>query len=461
MVNINGEVADTIMGQTVPTDSTPGPLYAEDIANNLLYHVAPHTHTGPGNLDGYQLGAESLDITSDINFNTTNLNSLRSARFTSQSSSLVGSQDLNSIYVVNGNLFYNNNDGYAVQITTNNTIVDVSNFLTSLTPVSITNPVVPFVIPSSATYNLLEISSSTNAVTITLPIAASVANGRFYFFQDVGGVAETNNVTIQVAGGSGNLIYNSSNAGATSVVLADQNFGGYIYSNGSNNWHIQLFSTLTYNTETITFAGTSDLVIDSALTVGLSGVVTVDGNGASGGAVVFDAGSTLHMVNGSTTTLAGTTQITNTAFLEASSGATVTLNTGVATTLNGTNSIGGNSTFTGNCTFAGVYVQTRLITASYVCDSSTPDFFLDCNSASNTITITLPNAAVSGRIIIINSGLHAASNGITINSVSSQLIIVQPYTDNNQIASASTSYNIVVNSIPLRLVSSGSNWISF
>jgi len=459
MVNINGEVADTIMGQTVPTDSTPGPLYAEDIANNLLYHVAPHTHTGPGNLDGYQLGAESLDITSDINFNTTNLNSLRSARFTSQSSSLVGSQDLNSIYVVNGNLFYNNNDGYAVQITTNNTIIDVSNFLTSLTPVSITNPVVPFVIPSSATYNLLEISSSTNAVTITLPIASTVSNGRFYFFQDVGGVAETNNVTIQVAGGSGNLIYNSSNAGATSVVLADQNFGGYIYSNGSNNWHIQLFSTLTYNTETITFAGTSDLVIDSALTVGPSGVVTVDG----GGAIVFDSGSILHMVNGSTTTLAGTTQITNTGFLEASSGAAVTLNAGVATTLNGTNSIGGNSTFTGNCTFAGVYVQTRLITADYVCDSISPDYFILCNSGSGAITITLPPANTAGRVLIFQGGPASSTpNVVVLQTVSGQLILVPSYTDNGSAGtSASTTYTIQEHYIPVRLISVGSNWNFF
>ena len=51
-ITINGEYIDLVMGMLVPNTQTPGELYAVDLYNDLILHVAPHRHTGPQNLDG-------------------------------------------------------------------------------------------------------------------------------------------------------------------------------------------------------------------------------------------------------------------------------------------------------------------------------------------------------------------------------------------------------------------------
>ena len=96
----------------IPT-VTLGPTYASE--NNAAFTtIDSHDHTTG---KGVPVPSNGLNINNDLPFNGYNAASLRSARFTSQSAPLSTPSDVSSIYVSNGNLFYNNQLGQQVQIT--------------------------------------------------------------------------------------------------------------------------------------------------------------------------------------------------------------------------------------------------------------------------------------------------------------------------------------------------------
>jgi hypothetical protein len=102
------------MGLVLPTVSvTPGPLYATE-NNTALTSIDSHDHTSG---KGLQVPTAGLNINADLPFAGFNATALRSTRFNSQSATLATGSDLNCLYVVNGNLYYNNASGVAVQVT--------------------------------------------------------------------------------------------------------------------------------------------------------------------------------------------------------------------------------------------------------------------------------------------------------------------------------------------------------
>ncbi len=102
------------MGLVLPTVSvTPGPLWATDV-NAAFTVIDGHNHT-VGN--GVQVPTLGLNINADLTMNGYNLTGLRSTRFNNQSSTLSLSTDVGCLYVVNGNLYYNNVIGNQIQIT--------------------------------------------------------------------------------------------------------------------------------------------------------------------------------------------------------------------------------------------------------------------------------------------------------------------------------------------------------
>ena len=108
------------MSLTNPTPSTgvtgsgePGPLYATDISGDLVL-IDAHDHSSG---KGVQITPQGLNINADLAFNQNNALTLRSARFTSQPSGLIGVGDVSSIYVRLGDLWYNNSAGTPVQVT--------------------------------------------------------------------------------------------------------------------------------------------------------------------------------------------------------------------------------------------------------------------------------------------------------------------------------------------------------
>lgn len=107
------------MNLVLPVPSVQlGPLWATEL-NTALTSVDQHDHT-PGN--GKTLGSSSLTINADFPFNSYNAITLRTARFTSQGSALSLPTDLSCLYVVSGELFYNDGSGNQVQLTLNGAI---------------------------------------------------------------------------------------------------------------------------------------------------------------------------------------------------------------------------------------------------------------------------------------------------------------------------------------------------
>lgn len=105
-----------------------GPQWATDL-NACLSVIDQHDHSS-GN--GVQITSAGINITADLPLNGNNLTTIRSARFSSQASALVLGTDLNCSYVINGDFYYNNSSGTAVQITNGGSIAGATGSITGL-----------------------------------------------------------------------------------------------------------------------------------------------------------------------------------------------------------------------------------------------------------------------------------------------------------------------------------------
>jgi len=262
-LTINNEILDPVMGLTVPTYTTPGTLYATDITSDLLI-VASHTHTGSNNLDGNQLNADSLNITTDINLNSTNLDSARSLRLTSNTSNIGGPSDINCVYDVNGDLWFNDGFGNKIRLTQSGSISPsaAANTL-EFVPVAITGSgPTPFVIPTNAIYNLLNVNVSTLYSLVNLPISSNTPAGRIFYFNDVNNNASNNNITIEISNGSGDTIdYNGT--AQSGVNLTYNGASGFVYNGGSGVWYLKLFTNQAFKNTTLSFTGSTVILTNS------------------------------------------------------------------------------------------------------------------------------------------------------------------------------------------------------
>lgn len=95
-----------------------GPQYAQE-NNTAFTTIDQHTHV-PG--QGLPVPTAGLNINADLPINNYNITSQRSSKFTSQATPLALVTDINCLSVVNGELFYNDLNGTAVQITLNGAV---------------------------------------------------------------------------------------------------------------------------------------------------------------------------------------------------------------------------------------------------------------------------------------------------------------------------------------------------
>lgn len=104
------------MNLTIPTVSvSPGPEYAESINADLAL-IAAHTHIdGEGN----PVPVAGLDIDDDLPMNAHALTEAGAVAFEDLDATLV---DVTRIYVKDGDLYYNNDDGVPIQLTVGTTI---------------------------------------------------------------------------------------------------------------------------------------------------------------------------------------------------------------------------------------------------------------------------------------------------------------------------------------------------
>lgn len=94
-----------LYGITIGVDSG---LLIEQNFNSSVGIIDSHNHS-PGS--GVQIQPNGLNINSDLTFQSNNATHLNSALFTSLSTTLTAAQYINCIYVVNGNLYFNDGLG--------------------------------------------------------------------------------------------------------------------------------------------------------------------------------------------------------------------------------------------------------------------------------------------------------------------------------------------------------------
>ena len=282
---------DPVTGIVIPTPGEePGEQYAVDISNGMLT-LAHLTHTGEANQDGYQIPAAGLNIDADVSCQNNNLTNLRSIRLTEQSSTLSGVGDLDCVYDVNGNLFFNNGSGTPVQITAGAVLNSgsASGYVVTTTSINLT-------IPSNAIYNFVGVHSGASAITITLPLAADVPDGYHYVIKDIDGYASTNNITIRTAGDSMD--------GSTKAVMTTNYQAAIFVGDGVSNWGVLPFDKTSYNDgDTLVFTGNvsneTEIVMD-----GYSAIIL-----NSNSVLAAEAGSIITVANGGTMFMSGLLEV--------------------------------------------------------------------------------------------------------------------------------------------------------
>lgn len=220
----------------IPTE-TLGPTYAQYVSDGIDT-IDGHGHTGNGT-DGIQITSAALNINEDVSWASNNINNLRTVRFTNLTSVPAGTSDVACAFFVDGNFYINSGSGDTVQITDGSQIDNTS----GNTTYSLQELAGNLTIGATDTYVL--VNTDTNAArTITLPVANSVAAGRYYIIIDQTGLAQTNPITINKSGAD-------TIDGATSYVVR-ANFGAVVLiSNAVNQWNaVSYFNTRVGNLTT-------------------------------------------------------------------------------------------------------------------------------------------------------------------------------------------------------------------
>lgn len=229
------------MGLPIPTLDDPGPDYAQNV-NESLRLISYHNHDGSVN------GGSVIDLSQqacfdDLSLNENNLINVKSLRMLSQPSALVGAQDINCLYVNDNVLGFNNSNGIFVPIVEGTSLV-VTGLLTNFSArdISASTSILP-----TDTYNLINVDTSTNVITINLPIAAAIVPVpamRLYIIRDISDNAGTNNITLHCATGN-----TWGDSGSANFVIS--NNGGYvgIYTDGVSKWYT--FTQNIYNSQNL------------------------------------------------------------------------------------------------------------------------------------------------------------------------------------------------------------------
>ena len=221
------------MNLLIPTPTvTPGPEYATQVSDDLEI-IAAHRHTGAANGDGYQVPTAGIDINEDLSFQSNNLTSARSVRFADQSFTLAGIGDIGCVYEVNGDLWYNNGVGTPIQITSGSSVITA---VGGYTPIDVSNNLA---INAASSYILLACDTTSNTITITLPLASAVSAGRFYLIKDASGTSNSDAITVNPSGAD------TIDLSTNSVVIRDKFDLICVASDGVSNWYLFRFGTIS------------------------------------------------------------------------------------------------------------------------------------------------------------------------------------------------------------------------
>lgn len=200
---------------------TIGPDWANDL-NTALERVDLHDHS---NNFGVQVTPAGLNINTDLPFNANNATLLRSLRLVTQSAVLSSATDKGCVYEVNGDLYYNNAAGTAVQITSGGAIVSPgSGAITSKALSSF-----PYTVLTSDAQKVLLVNTTAAAVTVNFPAATT---NMFFAIRDIGFNASTHNISA-VPNGTDTI------EGSNSTYLLNVSGASWSFiSDGVSAWYI-------------------------------------------------------------------------------------------------------------------------------------------------------------------------------------------------------------------------------
>jgi len=202
---------------------TVGPTWANQV-NAAIESIDSHDHSSD---KGVKITPSGLEINADLDISNQVFYNFKSVKFQEQVSTLSGSTYSNSIYSVNGNLYFTSGSGTAIQITDGGSIVSTPS---SASIFETTSVATNLTIGNSDTFVYLIVDTSV-ARTITLPLASGVSAGRIYYIKDSSGLSETYNITVNTQG-------SDTLDGAASQTLSS-NYGTWtIIGDGSASWYI-------------------------------------------------------------------------------------------------------------------------------------------------------------------------------------------------------------------------------
>ena len=122
------------MNLTLPTPTvTNGPEWAENV-NEAFEVVDEHDHT-PGK--GTAIPSTGININADLEFNNQRAVEVKAVRLEAQPAALAGALNTNSIHSVNGDAYFTNGAGTAIQLTVGGSIATPTS---SSTPVGVLFP---------------------------------------------------------------------------------------------------------------------------------------------------------------------------------------------------------------------------------------------------------------------------------------------------------------------------------
>jgi len=218
-------MATTYLNLDLPVVSTTiGPDYANK-NNDAFTVIDEHDHSSG---KGKQVPASGLNINSSLDFQENHVYNLSKVSLFSNAATLTGALNTNSIYTVQGNLWYTNSGGNAVQLTAGGSIVSSAGSLQTMEVQSVAGNVT---IQPSDTFVLVFVDTNSGSHTITLPQASAVAEGRIYIFKDRSGNSNTNNIVIQAAG--------ADDVEGGSTYSYDSNYGSFwLVGDGVSSWYL-------------------------------------------------------------------------------------------------------------------------------------------------------------------------------------------------------------------------------
>lgn len=226
-------MTDTILPNTGLTQPTVGADFGTwgTVMNANLAILDGLNWTGAPN-DGKQITSASININGDLIYNTHNITGVRSLRLVSNGAALSAGSDLNCLYDVNGDVWWNNAAGTQVQLTSGGALNVILNSPITF-PVGTTTPTI-----------IQTTSNASSATGQNMIIDAQAMTGT----SSVGGKLSLNAGDGVATGG--NVAINAGNGTTTGTV--NLNVAGVNYLNVGANGLGSVLNTLNITGGTVT-----------------------------------------------------------------------------------------------------------------------------------------------------------------------------------------------------------------